>query len=62
MDGVCGGRGAYRVWWGDLRERDHLEDLGEDIKIILKWILKKWDGKLRTGLIWLGIRTGGGRL
>jgi hypothetical protein len=19
-------RGAYRVWWGDLRERDHVED------------------------------------
>jgi hypothetical protein len=21
-------RGSYRVWWGDLRERDHFEDLG----------------------------------
>jgi hypothetical protein len=27
-------------WWGNLRERDHLEDLGIDEKIILKWILK----------------------
>jgi len=35
MDGACGGRGAHRVWWGDLRERDHLEDLGEDMRIIL---------------------------
>jgi hypothetical protein len=25
------------VWWGNLRERDHLEDLGEDGRIIFKW-------------------------
>jgi hypothetical protein len=36
-------RGAYRVWWGDLRERDHLKDLGLNGRIILKWIFKKWD-------------------
>jgi len=35
MDGTCGGRGAYMVWWGNLRERYHLEDLGEDMRIIL---------------------------
>jgi len=26
------------LWWGDLRERHHLEDLGIDGRIILKWI------------------------
>jgi len=30
--------------WGDLRKRDHLEYLGVDKMIILKWIFKKWNG------------------
>ena len=45
-------------WWGGLSVRGHLEDLGVDERIILKWILKKWDGEAWTVLIWLGIGTG----
>jgi hypothetical protein len=50
------------LWWGNLRKRDHLEDLAIDGRIILRWIFKKWDVGLWTGLIWLRIGTGGGHL
>ena len=28
------------------RKRDHLEDPGVDRRIILKWIARKWDGRV----------------
>jgi hypothetical protein len=46
-------------WWVYLVEREHLEDLGIDGRIILKWIFKKWNGEAWTGLFRLWIGTGG---
>ena len=50
------------VWWGDLTEEAHLEDLGVDGRIILKCMFKKWEGEAWTRLIWLRIGRGGGHL
>ena len=33
-------------WWGNLRKRHLLEDLGVDGRIILNWIFRKWDGRM----------------
>jgi hypothetical protein len=45
-----------RYWWGNLKERDHLEDVGVGRRIILKVILKKWDGRTWIGFLWLRMR------
>jgi len=58
MSGACGimgmTRDAYRFWWANLKERDHLEDLGVELKIILKCIFKvgwgtDWTDRLTEG-------------
>jgi len=45
------GRGVVfaGVWWGNLREGDHLEDSGVDGRIIFRWIYRKWVG----GIDWI---------
>jgi hypothetical protein len=41
---------VHSVWWENLRERNHLEDPGVDGRIILKWIVRKWDMGLELDL------------
>jgi hypothetical protein len=66
MGGACStwGRGEVQkgFWWGDVREEVHLEDVGIDGRIILKWILKNCLAGVWSGLTWLRIWTGGGLL
>jgi hypothetical protein len=49
-------------WWGNLRAQGYLEDPGIDGRLILKWIIRKWDGVAYTGLICFRIGIGGGHL
>jgi len=66
MSGACSAHGKREVhtgfWWGNLRERDQWGDRGVHGRIILRWIFRKRDVGVWTGLMWLRIRTGVGHL
>jgi len=49
-------------WCGNIRERDHLGDSGADGRIILRWVIRKWNVGIWTGPSWLEIGTVGGHL
>jgi hypothetical protein len=60
VGGMGGSRGVCRVLVGNLREKDHLEDIGIDGGIILRSIIWKWDVGAWTRSIWVQNWTGGG--
>jgi len=63
MQRVWGRREAYTgFWWGNMRERVHLEDPCVSGRMILRWILRKWGVRVWTESSWLRIGTGGGLL
>jgi len=45
------GEAYIGFWWGNLRERDHLEDPDVDGSIISRWIFRKWD----EGVEWIDL-------
>jgi hypothetical protein len=54
------------VYWVLVGKPEGKRPLGRDPdvdgRLILEWIYKNWDVGVRTGLGWLKIETGGGRL
>jgi hypothetical protein len=44
----------------NLKGRDHLEYVAIAGEIILKWVLRKYGGRMWTGCSWLSIGTSGG--
>ena len=59
----CRNNGRKGFWWGNLRERNHLEGLGVDGKKILRWIFSKWDvGAWTNWIDLLRIGTDSGNL
>ena len=57
MGATCDAWGEIHItgiWWVNLKKRNFLEYQCAEMRIILKWVLKKWDGKAWTEFIWLG--------
>jgi hypothetical protein len=48
-----------KLWYENLKGREHSEELGVDGKTISERILEKHGGKVWTGFIWLRIGTSG---
>jgi hypothetical protein len=58
-----GRRGMHiEYWWESQNKIYNWEDQDVGGWTILKWIIERQDGMVRTGLIWLRIGTSGGLL
>jgi hypothetical protein len=49
------GRGAHRVWWENVSERENLRDIGIVWSIIVNWIFQTYDG----GVYWIILAQNG---
>ena len=58
---ALGGRGEVKTQFSliDLGKSEHLEDLGVDVMVILKKILRKYNRMMWTGFISVRIRITG---
>jgi hypothetical protein len=55
-------RGVHRWLMGKPEGRVHWENSDVDVRIILRWIFRKFEELVGTRLSWLRIGTGGGNL
>ena len=56
------GRDVHKALVGKPEGKRPLRDQDVDGRIILRWILRKWEEVVGTGWSWFRIWTGGGRL
>ena len=45
--------------WGNVKEREHLEDMDVDGRIMLQLVINRQYGWTWTGLLWLRLGTSG---
>jgi hypothetical protein len=45
------------IWWKNMQQSSRLEDLGVDDRVVLKLMLRKQDGRTRTGFMWVSMRA-----
>jgi hypothetical protein len=55
-------RNADKVFVGNLNEKDQIKYLSICERIILQWLLQKWNRRVWTVFIWPSAGTGGGLL
>jgi hypothetical protein len=56
------GKARTGFWWGNLRVRGNWGDPVVEVRIILRWIFRKWDERIWTELGWRRLETGGRHL